>query len=57
MAGRAGNNRTYLVIALLILCVLLASTGEGGMSIAVTIFAGLVVVWMAFSVMFGRRRR
>lgn len=57
MAGRTRNRSTWLILGLLVLVVLLASTGEAGGSIAVTLFAGAVVVWMVFSVLFGRRRR
>ncbi len=57
MAGRARIRSTWLIVGLLLLVVLLAGTGESGGSIAVTLFAGAVVVWMVFSVLFGRRRR
>jgi len=57
MARRRTGRSTWLVLALLLLVVLLLSTGEGGGSIAVTLLVGLVVVWMAFSVLFGRRKR
>ncbi len=57
MASRSRNRSTLLIVGLLVLVVLLASTGEAGGSVAVTLFAGAVVVWMVFAVLFGRRRR
>ena len=57
MAGRSRNRSTLLIVGLLVLVLLLASTGEAGGSVAITLFAGAVVVWMVFAVLFGRRRR
>ena len=52
LSGRA----RLLLLGLVLLGVLLAATGEGGGSIAVTLFVAVVVVWMVFGVLFRRRR-
>jgi hypothetical protein len=55
MAGRTRTS-TWLLIALAILVILLAASGEGAGSIVATLVAGIVVVWLVFGVIFRRRR-
>jgi hypothetical protein len=55
MAGKTKRS-TWLLAILVVLVVLLASTGEGAGSIVATLVAGMVVVWLVFGVIFRRRR-
>jgi hypothetical protein len=55
MAGKTKRS-TWLLAILVVLVVLLASTGEGAGSIVATLVAGIVVVWLVFGVIFRRRR-
>jgi hypothetical protein len=55
MAARTKRS-TWLLAILVVLVVLLASTGEGAGSIVATLVAGIVVVWLVFGVIFRRRR-
>jgi hypothetical protein len=54
--GRAPLS-TWLLVVLALLVILLAASGEGAGSIVATLVAGIVVVWLAFGVIFKRRRR
>jgi hypothetical protein len=55
MAGRMKRSN-WLLLFLVVLVVLLASTGEGAGSIVATLVAGVVVLWLVFGVIFRRRR-